>query len=51
MRIMMRYVREKLLEEAQSWIDKLGDSGLKNKITDGYHTFGEINLALFGEVQ
>lgn len=46
----LEYLRDKLVKEAQSWVDKLGVGGLKNKISDGYHTFGELyehRIALF----
>ena len=39
---MIQYLREKLLIKTQKQVDQLGCGGLKGKISDGYHTFGEL---------
>ena len=53
---MIEYLREELLAKVQKEVDTLGDDGLKQKISDGYHTFAELyefrkayNAALFNE--
>lgn len=54
--IMIEYLREELLLKVQKEVNTLGVGGLKQRISDGYHTFAELyefrkvyNAALFNE--
>lgn len=53
---MIEYLKRIPLLKAQKYVDKLGVSGMKQSISDGYHTFEELyefrkvyNAVLFNE--